>query len=224
MSDKAHPPSTRLLFIGDSITDCARRDQHAPLGCGYVRLVADMLKLQAPDKAINVINRGINGNTIDDLRSRWTDHVLCEAPDWLIIKIGINDCNRYVSDAEAHPKQSPQQFAEIYDLILTRTRESLPATQILVVSPFYLSKDKQYPDAYRAKVRGELNHYIHAAQVAAEKHNTHYLDLNTKFTQLLKHLNPNDLSEDAVHPNSMGTLFIAQHVFTALSEAQLVEQ
>ena len=89
-TDKISPPT--LLFIGDSITDCGRRAQHAPLGNGYVALVADMLKLHSPGSALRIINRGIAGNTIEDLRSRWSDHVLCEAPDWLVIKIGINDC------------------------------------------------------------------------------------------------------------------------------------
>ncbi len=211
-----------LLFIGDSITDCGRRDQFAPLGNGYVRLVTDMLKLHAPDHTWKVINRGINGHTIDDLRSRWTDYVLCEAPDWLVIKIGINDCNRYLSTADANPKQSPQQYADIYHQILTLTRKTLPHTKILILSPFHLSKDQQYRDSYRAKVSHALEDYIQAAQAAAAKHNTHYLDLNAQFTQLLKHLKPSDLAEDAVHPNSTATLFIAQKVFAALHQAGIV--
>ncbi|HBR94918.1 MAG TPA: GDSL family lipase [Opitutae bacterium] len=217
------PLKHKILFIGDSITDCGRREQHAPLGNGYVALVADMLRLHSPASAFSVINRGIGGNTIEDLRSRWTDHVLCEAPDWLVIKIGINDCNRYVSDS-SQALQSPQQYAKIYDQILSHTREALPNTKILILSPFYLSKDTNLPDAYRARVCAKLKQYIEHAQQAAETHQAFYYDLNAKFEKLLEHMTPSELADDAVHPNRTGTLFIAQQVFAALCEAHCIEQ
>ena len=51
-----------ILFIGDSVTDCGRRDD-APdfLGDGYVRMIADRL----PDH--HIINAGISGNRAIDL-------------------------------------------------------------------------------------------------------------------------------------------------------------
>ncbi len=208
----------RLLFIGDSITDAGRRERNGPLGNGYVALVADMLKLQASTADLRVINRGISGNTIEDLRSRWTDHVLCEAPDWLVIKIGINDCNRFVCDPSKE-LQSPQQFATIYDQILTQTRKTLPNTKILILSPFFISKDSNVPDAYRARVRAELRQYIAHAQKAAETHGAHFCDLQAKFEQLLEHMSPGELADDGVHPNRTATLFIAQEVFAALQPA-----
>ena len=80
-----------LLFIGDSITECARKERDVPLGVGYVRMVSDLLTIREPAKRIRVINRGIGGHTVEDLRSRWCDHVLAHRPDWLVVKIGIND-------------------------------------------------------------------------------------------------------------------------------------
>ncbi|MDQ8209391.1 SGNH/GDSL hydrolase family protein [Coraliomargarita sp. SDUM461003] len=208
-----------ILFIGDSITDCGRRQQHAPLGNGYVALVDDMLKLHQPSADFRVVNRGIAGNTIEDLRSRWTDHVLCEAPDYLVIKIGINDCNRYQTDPSKE-LQSPQQYAKIYDQILTQTRKSLPNTKVLILSPFFISKDSNIPDAYRARVRADLKEYITHAEKAAKTHGAHYFDLQAKFEQLLEHMRPCELADDGVHPNRTGTLFIAQEVFGALCKVQ----
>ena len=212
-TDKTSAPT--ILFIGDSITDAGRRERNGPLGNGYVALVADMLKLQASTAGLRVINRGISGNTNEDLRSRWSDHVICEAPDWLVIKIGINDCNRYVCDPSKE-LQSPQQYARIYDQILTQTREALPNTKILILSPFFISKDSNIPDAYRARVRAALKEYITHAEKAAETHGAHYFDLQEKFEQLLEHMRPGELADDGVHPNRTGTLFIAQEVFGAL--------
>ena len=98
-----------ILFIGDSITDCARREHDVPFGVGYVRMFSDLMSFRKPAQRITIINRGISGHTVDDLRSRWTDHVLANVPDQLVIKIGINDINRWLCGSDANPKQSPEQ-------------------------------------------------------------------------------------------------------------------
>ena len=80
-----------ILFIGDSITDCGRRTTERPLGNGYVKLFSNMLIVREHQKAITVINKGISGDVVTGLRNRWNDDVLRNKPDWLSIKIGIND-------------------------------------------------------------------------------------------------------------------------------------
>ena len=72
-----------FLFIGDSITDCGRRGPNAPLGDGYVKFFHDLLLIREPDKSVRIINTGIGGNTVEDLRSRWVDDALSYNPDWL---------------------------------------------------------------------------------------------------------------------------------------------
>ena len=47
----------KLLFIGDSITDCGRRGRDAPLGCGYVKMFSDMLIGRHSNRAVTVINK-----------------------------------------------------------------------------------------------------------------------------------------------------------------------
>ena len=86
----------KVLFIGDSITDCGRRDSQRPLGNGYVKLFADLMIIQEPAKQITIVNKGISGDNVVGLRNRWTDDVLRNQPDWLSIKIGINDLHGYL--------------------------------------------------------------------------------------------------------------------------------
>ena len=82
-----------ILFIGDSITDCGRRDDEPDfLGDGYVRLIAEHL----PDRAI--LNRGISGNRAIDLRDRWNVDVVAEYPEILTVYVGINDTWRRFDD------------------------------------------------------------------------------------------------------------------------------
>src|SRR5690606_11200959 len=86
----------KLLFIGDSITDCERAKPageglFGALGKGYVSLVDAMLQAVYPELGIRVINTGTGGNTVLDLQARWQEDVIDRKPDWLSIMIGTND-------------------------------------------------------------------------------------------------------------------------------------
>ena len=61
---------TRILFQGDSITDCGRdRARLDSLGSGYCRLVRAELGYDNPNE-YEFINKGISGNRIVDLYAR----------------------------------------------------------------------------------------------------------------------------------------------------------
>src|SRR4051794_38134533 len=82
---------SRLLFIGDSITDCGREADAEKVGHGYVRLVRDWLLARDAANCPQVINMGTSGNKIPDLLRRWDRDVIGQNPDVLSIMIGIND-------------------------------------------------------------------------------------------------------------------------------------
>ena len=86
----------RLLFVGDSVTDCGRlrpigAGSHPALGDGYVSQVDTALRALRPDPAIEVTNMGVSGDMIRDLAGRWERDVLEVGADWLSVMIGIND-------------------------------------------------------------------------------------------------------------------------------------
>ncbi len=87
----------KLLFIGDSITDCGRARPvgegvgDESYGSGYVNLVRGLLAVDYPEYNIRVVNMGISGNNICDLAKRWQTDVFDQNPNWLSIMIGIND-------------------------------------------------------------------------------------------------------------------------------------
>ena len=85
-------PNQTVLFIGDSITDADRNSPaHKPFGSGYVHFVANFLLGKYPTYNLNIINTGISGDTITDLKSRWQKDCLDHNPDILSILIGVND-------------------------------------------------------------------------------------------------------------------------------------
>ena len=209
-----------ILFIGDSITDCGRRDdQHRPMGVGYVSFVRDFLVIREPEKKIKVINTGIGGNTVEDLRSRWVDDALSYKPDWLSIKIGINDCHRWSTDAKANILQSPEKFEEIFNEILTATRKALPETKLLLIDPFYASLDIDGPlDSYRGRVSLALQDYIAATDRMAAKYDALQVKTNDIFHAHLKYNHPTVcFPKEPVHPNQTGHMLIAESVYEALT-------
>jgi lysophospholipase L1-like esterase len=205
-----------FLFIGDSITDCDRRDPlFAPLGRGYVHFFSDLLTIRDPEKTVSILNRGIGGDTVENLRSRWEDDALSHRPDWLSIKIGINDLNSNLCGSN---KQwlTPEMFQSIYREILTLTRKELPNCQILLISPFFLSVDT-VKESYRNRVLRYIPEYIDAVKTLHREFKTRYLGLHEMFGEHLQHRHPDVFAPEPVHPNQTGHLLIAEAVYSALS-------
>lgn len=206
----------KLLFIGDSITDCGRRDAGtAPLGCGYVKLLNNLLMLREPAKRITLVNQGCGGNTAEDLFSRWYDDVITERPDWLVIMVGINDCNRFLCDPVAGAKASPAAYRDYLARCLQMTRKALPRTRIVLMTPFFLSRDPG-DEAYRGRVNGLLPKYQKAMREIAKANSAILLDSHAAFERVLKHRQPYEFSSDLVHLNEAGALLLAEAVYNML--------
>ena len=66
----------RILFQGDSITDCGRkRDDDRSVGTGYAFMVKGQLGAEAPGE-YEFFNRGISGNRIEAVKSAPVSHWL----------------------------------------------------------------------------------------------------------------------------------------------------
>jgi len=206
-----------ILFIGDSITDGDRRDdRYRPLGRGYVRFFHDMLVARDSEKSISVINHGFGGNTVEDLRSRWEDDVIAFTPDWLVVAIGINDINQFLCK-QGPVSLDPKTFEEIYDGLLDLTSSRLPGTRMVLMEPFYGSRDAT-PGSYRARVAGLLPEYLEAVARLAAKHGARHLGLNSLFASKLKVQHPSRYFPlEPVHPESAGHFLIAESLYEALS-------
>jgi len=202
-----------ILFIGDSITDCGRRNQFAPLGNGYVKMFADLLTIRESAKRITVINKGISGNVVTQLRDRWTDDMMRHKPDWLSVKIGINDVHRTLfGNPEPVP---PELYAATYDDILARTVKRLPKCRILLIDPFYISNET-VPGTRRHVVLEMLPKYIATVHKLAKRYKTRLVKTHDMFQKLLKHHDADTFCPEPVHPNLTGHLAIANAVYDAL--------
>ena len=204
-----------ILFIGDSITDCGRRGPEAPFGSGYVKIFRDLLVIREPQKEVAIINKGIGGHKVTDLRDRWTDEVMRHKPNWLSVKIGINDLHSVARGAEV--QVSPECFEEAYDDILSRTRKRFSRIPILLIDPFYISGETS-PTSFRKTVLDLLPKYIRVVEKMTRKYKTNRIKTHEMFQRLLRYHEADLFCPEPVHPNLTGHLAIAEAVYHALSK------
>ena len=212
MSDLCVQNGQTILFIGDSITDCGRRGDAAPLGNGYVRLFSELVMAYYPDRDISYINTGIGGNRITNLKARWEEDALAHKPDWLSIKIGINDLH---SNLRGDPNGvTPELFAEIYDQLLQETTSKLDC-QIILIEPFYMSSDTS-GQTFQSQVLEILPRYLETVHKMSEKYGTKLVRTHDMFQRQLQYRDPVTFCQEPVHPNVTGHLLIAVEVLKTL--------
>ncbi|MGB0263630.1 MAG: SGNH/GDSL hydrolase family protein [Opitutales bacterium] len=199
----------KLLFVGDSITDCGRdRSQHgSDLGNGYVQQVDALLRAHLPQLAIQTLNVGVSGDRVTDLEARWQEDVLHQSPDYVAILIGINDVWRQF-DAPHLPPVTLEAYAETLEALIRRTRCSTQGMWVL--SPFFLETNKADP------MRAMMDRYGAAAQAVAKAQGLSFVDLQAAFDAWLSHQPTQQLCADRVHPNAVGHAIIARAFLRAL--------
>ena len=194
-----------VLFIGDSITDCGRCAHAAPLGDGYVKLATDLIVARYPERKICFINKGTSGHTVLDLHGRWHDDVVRHRPDWLSIKIGINDLHRNFRDAA--DKVPPKRFEELYRSVLQTARKKTRA-RLILIDPFYISQHND-GDSWRGQVMKWMPSYLAVVQKMVREFKTLHVRTHDAFQKQLRYHEADHFCPEPVHPNVSGHLVLA---------------
>lgn len=194
-------PNQKIVMIGDSITDCNRRGGDAPYGNGYVSMVRNLLLARYPELGLQFVNRGIGGNTTRDLAARWSDDVLRERPDWLSVKIGINDVWRGFGD-NVHEAVPLPEYRATLDTLLTDARAATDA-RLILLEPYMIEPDRAHP------MRAQMDRYGAAVRELAETHEAVLVRTQAAFDAALLHSRPADWADDQIHPGGPGHAVIA---------------
>lgn len=190
---------TRILFQGDSITDCGRSREHdSQKGGGYANFVSAQLSVEHPGE-YQVINRAISGNRIVDLYARIKADLINLKPDVLSIHIGINDVWHEV---EMSNGVDAEKFEKIYDMLLCEVKEALPNIKIILLGA-YVTKGRATEKAWEyfeteAKKRAE------SAKRLAEKHGCVFVDLQSEFDKAIERHPEPYWTMEGVHPTEAG--------------------
>ena len=195
----------RLVMIGDSITDCGRArpiGRPGGLGSGYVHFVYALIAARYSDRIVEVLNTGISGNRVTDLRGRWDTDVLALHPDWLSIMIGINDVWRHYDSPFNTPQVSIGEYESILEDLVVRTQPTVKG--LVLMTPYFIEANRQDP------MRAEMDQFGEVVRRLARKHKTVFVDTQAAFDAYLAHRPTQTLCGDRVHPNDIGHMILAK--------------
>lgn len=207
-------PNSKLVMIGDSITDAGRVQPVAeglfdPLGRGYVTMVDALISAVYPERKIRVINVGTSGNQTRQLKERWQRDVIDLKPDYVSCMIGTNDVWRQfdlprITEQHVGPEEYERNLTELIEWTLPAVR------RMILMTPFYIEPLRQ--DAMRAR----MDEYGAIVKKLAEKYGCVLVDTQAPFDKMLQHMHSAALAWDRVHPNQVGHMVLARAFLNAL--------
>ena len=203
-----------VLFIGDSISDYERT---RPVGEGlfnawgrsYVACAGALLNCMYPELGLRVVNMGISGNQVRDLKARWQTDVFDRRPDWVSVLIGINDVWRQF-DCPQMPEThvSPEEYEATYEELIKAT---LPKVKgMILMTPYYMEPNRQDTMRARMDVYGDI------VKKLAARYGLTCVDLQAGWDRLFKHMHSTSIAWDRVHPNQTGCMYIAKQFLAAV--------
>jgi len=132
-----------ILFQGDSITDGGRGrgdDPNHILGHSYPFLISAKYGALLPERNLQFINRGISGNKVQDLATRWQKDALDLNPTLLSILVGINNRAQFRTPESGF---TLEDFEKTYDKLLSDIRVARPDVKIVLCDPFVFAMGKE---------------------------------------------------------------------------------
>ncbi len=203
-------PDSRIVFIGDSITDVKFnfKNMHKIKGRKvYALQLKRFLKKYSRD--IDVKIKGIASNRTYHVYDRLTKDCINHKPDVIIMLIGVNDAwERYVPEQyPPNPRDTELHLREIY----RRIRRELPDTQILYLMPFMIDTVEEKLPFHKT-----LDDWREFYRTAAEENGAVIVDLQQVFYDEQKKTLPKKLAVDGIHPTNLGHNVIADAILKVI--------
>lgn len=172
----------RILFLGDSITDCHRLYSDDGLGFGYVKMISERLPK-------SIINRGFDGFTAYDVKRRLSNDLETK-PDLVSLLVGVNDIPSLMAGGE-----SLKDFENHYEDIL----KGLKGYKTLVILPFVFNTPAEL-----VTWQPTLENITDIIKGLCKKYSIPCLPMQDIFKAAAKTLGEEELTVDGVHLTETG--------------------
>lgn len=197
---------SRILFIGDSITD-VKFNSRFRFKFRVKNIYATQLKkkFRKYSKKINVDIKGIASNRTYHVYDRLTKDCINLKPDVVIMLIGVNDAWENYGPDNYPPLLRPMEphIREIF----RRLRAELPDAQILYIMPFLIDAvEEKFP------FHKILDEYRELLKTVALEHGATVIDMQKIFNEAQKTTAPKDLAVDGIHPTNLGHSIMAEAI------------
>ena len=205
----------RFLFIGDSITDGGwgrsggsmmpteqrnQKDLNHIYGHSYMMLCAARIQSDYPEQETQFFNRGISGNTLQDLQGRWQADCLDLNPDVVTLLIGTNDVDLYLS---GKAPLDMKEWEMAYRQLLDQLRAANPDVKIILGTPFVAQVGRiGSKDNYQQR-KALIAECAAVVRRIGSDYNATLLDFEKMFNDLTEQ-NASYWIWDGVHPTAAG--------------------
>lgn len=169
--DSSIQPETAIAFVGDSLTQFGEWNELL--------------------QNAQVINRGISGDTTDDILAR-IEPIVELKPRKIFVMIGVNDL--------WHQKNTPEQIVENYETIFSYLKTETPNSKIYIQNLLPVNSVEFQGFKPSNQEIAWLNQEL---KKISEKFNYQYIDLHSKFVNAQGELNTL-YTYDGVHLNGKG--------------------
>ena len=208
----------QVVFLGDSIT------QNAVINSedfkGYITLIQEEV-----DENIKLIGRGISGDKVSDLLTRYKEDVLKLNPDIVFIYIGINDVwHKYDfgtgTDIDLYENGLRKIISDVKD----------QGAKVVLCTPTVIGENSgefrlgnQFKDVETMeKMDQDLDDFSDIIRKLSSEYNTELVDLRKAFKQYISENNPENkakgiLTTDGVHLNNKGSKLIAENMLNYIN-------
>ena len=208
----------KVVFLGDSITQNAviNSDEFK----GFISLIGEEV-----DQNTELIGKGISGDKVSDLLTRYRDDVIKLNPDIVFIYIGVNDVwHKYDygtgTDIDLYENGLRQ--------IISDLKEN--SVKVILCTPTVIGENKgdftlinQFKDIETMEImNNDLDKYSDVIRKLSLEFDTELLDLRKIFMQYISENNPENkskgiLTTDGVHLNTKGSKIIANEMIKFLN-------
>lgn len=198
----------RIVFQGDSITDCNRNyerndeNNYISWGSGYMNMIGHALRARYAAQDLNLYNRGISGNQITHLQERWQKDCLDLKPALLNMLIGVNDTWRGFDGGERVPVD---RYEEIYRALIEATLEVNPEVRIVLCEPFVLTTGV-VTEAWLPEIKERQQ----VVRKLVDAFDTLFVPFQLAFTQACKNAPMEYWLYDGVHPTPAGHYLMSE--------------
>jgi lysophospholipase L1-like esterase len=202
----------RVVFVGDSLVNRSDRDH------GLLGQVQRALAGSHPGTAIDLVNAGVNGDCIADIRARLGEDVLALRPAAVVLYWDSDAAD--VEEAKESPARA-RALRAAYERDLSAVLATLRGAALHVIvsgptllgeRPHGLNPKDAVLDAY-AEINRRLSHVYHATWIDTRRAAFHRLRANPPDRER----DSGQLTEDGEHLNAEGTKLVAAEVASAMS-------
>lgn len=202
--------SSRVLFLGDSITDIKFNKKSNRQLKGkkiYALGVGEKIKKECP-KA-EVFCRGIASNRVYHLYDRLTKDCINLKPNVIVMLIGVNDAWENYVPEQYPPLRRPMK--PHLDEIYRRIKTELDDVQILVLLPFMTDSVEEKLPFHKV-----LDSFRDELEQTAKENGAEVIDLQAVLNAAQKEFAPKELATDGIHPTNLGHKIICDEVLKHL--------